>query len=55
MTADVKYCFEDQDLDEVTENMGDIQVGRLPVLSLEKRLVGIIALRSRFRPRIRFA
>ncbi|MEH2483211.1 CBS domain-containing protein [Nitrobacteraceae bacterium AZCC 2146] len=55
MTADVKYCFEDQDLDEVTENMGDIQVRRLPVLSREKRLVGIIALRSRFRPRIRFA
>src|SRR5947207_4310444 len=44
MTADVKYCFEDQDLDEVTENMGDIRVRRLPVLSREKRLVGIIAL-----------
>jgi len=43
MTADVKYCFEDQDLDAVTENMGDIQVRRLPVLSREKRLVGIIA------------
>lgn len=44
MTADVKYCFEDQDLDEVTENMGNVQVRRLPVLSREKRLVGIITL-----------
>ncbi len=44
MTVDVKYCFEDQTLDEVTENMGDIQVRRLPVLSRDKRLVGIIAL-----------
>jgi CBS domain-containing protein len=44
MTRDVKYCFEDQDLDEVTRNMGDIQVRRLPVLDRDKRLVGIIAL-----------
>lgn len=44
MTVDVKYCFEDQDLKEVTQNMGDIQVRRLPVVSREKRLVGIIAL-----------
>ena len=44
MTAEVKYCFEDQDLDEVTANMGEIQVRRLPVLNREKRLVGIIAL-----------
>jgi CBS domain-containing protein len=40
----VKYCFEDQDLDEVCANMGDIQVRRLPVLDRDKRLVGIIAL-----------
>ena len=44
MTADVKYCFEDQDIDEVTSNMADIQVRRLPVLNRDKRLVGIIAL-----------
>jgi len=44
MTADVKYCFEDQDIDEVTRNMADIQVRRLPVLTRDKRLVGIIAL-----------
>jgi CBS domain-containing protein len=44
MTTDVKYCFEDQDVEEITMNMGDIQVRRLPVMSRDKRLVGIIAL-----------
>jgi CBS domain-containing protein len=44
MTAEVKYCFEYQDLDEVTAIMGEIQVRRMPVLNREKRLVGIIAL-----------
>lgn len=44
MTLDVKYCFDDQDVDEVTRNMGDIQVRRLPVLDREKRLVGILSL-----------
>ncbi|WP_316398949.1 CBS domain-containing protein [Bradyrhizobium sp. 33ap4] len=44
MTAEVKYCFEDQELDDIAQNMGAIQVRRLPVLSRDKRLVGIIAL-----------
>ena len=44
MTAEVKYCYEDQELDEVSAIMGDIQVRRLPVLNREKRLVGILSL-----------
>jgi CBS domain-containing protein len=44
MTADVKYCYDDQDLDQVSANMGEIQVRRLPVLNRNKQLVGIIAL-----------
>ena len=44
MTDDVKYCFEDQELEEVTRNMADIQVRRLPVLTRDKRLVGILSL-----------
>jgi CBS domain-containing protein len=44
MTQDVQYCFEDEDVDSVASNMGDIQVRRLPVLSRSKRLVGIVAL-----------
>jgi len=44
MTDNVKYCFADQTLEEVSRNMGDIQVRRLPVVDREKRLVGIISL-----------
>lgn len=44
MSADVKYCFEDEDVVGVLANMGDIQVRRLPVLDREKRLVGIVSL-----------
>jgi len=44
MTDNVKYCFVDQSLEEVSRNMGDIQVRRLPVVDREKRLVGIISL-----------
>ena len=44
MSKEVKYCFEDEDLDDVTDNMGDLQVRRLPVLNHDKRLVGIISL-----------
>jgi CBS domain-containing protein len=44
MTADIKYCFDDQEIEEVTRNMADIQVRRLPVLNRDKRLVGILSL-----------
>ncbi len=44
MSDEVLYCFDDQDLDEVAQNMGDTKVRRLPVLNREKRLVGIISL-----------
>src|SRR5262249_20072669 len=39
-----KYCFEDDDLDEVARNMADIKLRRLPVLNGNKRLVGIISI-----------
>jgi len=44
MTGEVMYCFEDQEVDEVAQNMGDIQVRRLPVVDRDKRLVGILSL-----------
>jgi CBS domain-containing protein len=44
MSTDVKYCFEDDDVDEVARNMGDLQIRRLPVVSRDKRLVGIVSL-----------
>jgi CBS domain-containing protein len=44
MSAEVLYCFEDQDLEEVSRNISDIKVRRLPVMNREKRLVGILSL-----------
>src|SRR5437763_5597560 len=45
MSADqVLYCYEDEELDKVAKNMGEVQVRRLPVVNREKRLVGILSL-----------
>jgi CBS domain-containing protein len=44
MSSEVKFCYEDEDLDHVAKNMADIQVRRLPVVNREKRLVGIVSL-----------
>jgi CBS domain-containing protein len=44
MSQEVKYVFDDEDLEHVAENMADIQVRRLPVVNREKRLVGIVSL-----------
>jgi len=44
MTANVKYCFEDEEIENVARNMAEIQVRRLPVVNRDKRLVGIIAI-----------
>ena len=44
MSSDVKYCYDDEDLDHVARNMADIKVRRLPVVSRDKRLVGIVSL-----------
>ena len=44
MTADVNYCFDDDDIEDVCENMADQQVRRLPVVDRDKRLVGIVSL-----------
>ena len=44
MSKEVLYCFDDQDIEEIVENMSDIQVRRLPVVTRGKRLVGILSL-----------
>lgn len=44
MTPEVKYCFDDQDVDEVTRSMAELQIRRVPVLNRAKRLVGILSL-----------
>jgi CBS domain-containing protein len=44
MSPNLYYCFDDQSCDEVAENMADIQVRRLPVVTRDKKLVGIVSL-----------
>ena len=44
MSQEVLYCFEDQDLDDIAQNMSDVKVRRLPVVNREKRLVGIVSI-----------
>ena len=44
MTRDVKYCFADEEVEDIASNMAEIQLRRLPVLDHDKRLVGILSL-----------
>ena len=44
MTENIKYCYDDQDVSEVAQNMADLGVRRLPVVNRDKRLVGFVAL-----------
>jgi CBS domain-containing protein len=43
MTSEVLYCYGDADVEDVAENMGEIQVRRLPVVDSDKQLIGIIS------------
>jgi len=44
MSHEVLYCFDDQELDDIAQNMAEMKVRRLPVVNRDKRLVGIISL-----------
>lgn len=46
MSTDVRWCFEDQPLDDVMRQMADTQIRRVPVVSHDDahRLVGIVSL-----------
>jgi CBS domain-containing protein len=44
MSKQVLYCFEDESVEHVAQNMGEQQIRRLPVLNREKRLVGIVSI-----------
>jgi CBS domain-containing protein len=45
-----KYCYEDEDTSHVAANMDQLLVRRLPVMSRDKRLVGIVSIED-IRPR----
>ena len=44
MSPGVLYCFSDDSIEAVLENMGDQQIRRLPVVNRDKRLVGVVSL-----------
>jgi CBS domain-containing protein len=44
MSEGIFYCFEDDTLEEAARIMAEHQVRRLPVLSRDQRLVGILAI-----------
>jgi len=45
MSDQVRWCFDDQTVDEVMQQMGDSQIRRVPVVNPEtKELIGIVSL-----------
>lgn len=44
MSDQVYYCFDDQHCSEVAQNMADLQVRRMPVVTRDKELVGLVSL-----------
>jgi CBS domain-containing protein len=44
MSPGILFCFEDDPVERVLENMGEHQVRRLPVVDRDKRLVGVVSL-----------
>lgn len=44
MSAHVRWCYEDQPLDDVMDEMRDTQIRRMPVVDRQHRLVGIVSL-----------
>jgi CBS domain-containing protein len=44
MSSHVRWCYEDQPIDEVMDEMSDTQIRRMPVVDRDKNLVGIVSL-----------
>ena len=44
MSTGVKYCYDDDSVDDVARNMSDLGVRRLPVVDRAKKLVGFVSL-----------
>lgn len=44
MSSDVRYCYDDDSVENVLRNMGELKVRRLPVVNRDKRLVGIVSI-----------
>jgi len=44
MTPDIAHCFDDQEIPEAVQLMERYQMRRLPILTRDKRLVGMVSL-----------
>ena len=44
MSPRLLYCIETQSVEDVLDNMADQQVRRLPVVDVDKRLVGMVSI-----------
>jgi CBS domain-containing protein len=44
MTGKTYYCYDDQDIETVCDNMGELQIRRLPVVNRDKSLVGVVSM-----------
>jgi len=44
MSEHVRWCYDDQSIEDVMEEMCDSQIRRLPVIDHERHLVGIVSL-----------
>ncbi len=44
MSKELLYCFDTDEVEDVSRNMGKAQVRRLPVINKDKRMVGIVSL-----------
>lgn len=44
LSREVLYCFEDQDLEHIAKSMGVAKVRRVPVLTRENRVAGMLSL-----------
>lgn len=43
-TEDVRWCYEDQEIEQARGLMEEAQIRRIPIISREKKLVGILSL-----------
>lgn len=46
MTKGIKYCFEDEEIEEVKAKMENNHIGHIPVMNSDRRLVGIVTFRD---------
>lgn len=44
MSQEVRYCYEDEDVEDILYNMAEQQIRRLPVIDRNKRLVGVVSI-----------